>query len=120
MVLIFHSFKDLEDFWDDLHVSSLKYNAPDDFQEVFQTTSRKSSRRLPFQSSRIPGNRLDFHSSRMDFLEVVFNQMVLIFHSFKGFSDLEDFWDDLPVSRLKYNALDDFQEVFQTTSISVV
>uniref|UniRef100_A0A0D3ANW9 Uncharacterized protein n=1 Tax=Brassica oleracea var. oleracea TaxID=109376 RepID=A0A0D3ANW9_BRAOL len=43
--------------------------------------------------------------------------MVLIFHSFK---DLEDFWDDLHVSRLKYNALDDFQEVFQTTSISVV
>ncbi|KAF3537641.1 hypothetical protein F2Q69_00022016 [Brassica cretica] len=35
--------------------------------------------------------------------------MILIFHSFKGFSDLEDFWDDLPVSRLKYNALDDFQ-----------
>ncbi|KAG5388441.1 hypothetical protein IGI04_029982 [Brassica rapa subsp. trilocularis] len=50
----------------------------------------------------------------------VFNQVVLIFHSFKGFSDLEDFWDDLPVSRLKYNALDDFQEVFQTTSTSVV
>nr|VDC76077.1 unnamed protein product [Brassica rapa] len=44
--------------------------------------------------------------------------MVLIFYSFKGFSDLEDFSDDLPVSRLKYNALDDFQEVFQTTSIS--
>uniref|UniRef100_A0A0D2ZRD4 Uncharacterized protein n=1 Tax=Brassica oleracea var. oleracea TaxID=109376 RepID=A0A0D2ZRD4_BRAOL len=37
-----------------------------------------------------------------------------------GFSDLEDFWDDLPVSHLKYNALDDFQEVFQTTSILVV
>ncbi|CAG7894391.1 unnamed protein product, partial [Brassica rapa] len=35
-----------------------------------------------------------------------------------SFSDLEDFWDDLHVSRLKYNALDDFQEVFQTTSIS--
>ncbi|CAG7909461.1 unnamed protein product [Brassica rapa] len=46
----------------------------------------------------------------------VFNQMLLIFYSFK---DLEDFSDDLPVSRLKYNALDDFQEVFQTTSISV-
>ncbi|KAF3541134.1 hypothetical protein F2Q69_00025419 [Brassica cretica] len=44
--------------------------------------------------------------------------MVLIFHSFKGFSDLEDVWDDLPLSRLKYNALDDFQEVFQTTSMS--
>ncbi|KAF2591360.1 hypothetical protein F2Q70_00040224 [Brassica cretica] len=39
---------------------------------------------------------------------------------YKGFSDLEEFWDYLPVSRLKYNALDDFQEVFQTTSISVV
>ncbi|WZZ14015.1 hypothetical protein YC2023_107104 [Brassica napus] len=37
-----------------------------------------------------------------------------------GFSDLEDFWDNLPVSRLKYNALDDFQKVFQNTSISVV
>ncbi|CAG7870087.1 unnamed protein product [Brassica rapa] len=37
-----------------------------------------------------------------------------------GFSDLEDFWDDLSVSRLKYNALDDFQKVFQTTSTSVV
>ncbi|KAF2556953.1 hypothetical protein F2Q68_00012748 [Brassica cretica] len=36
------------------------------------------------------------------------------------FSDLEDFWDDLRVSHLKYNALDDFHEVFQTTSISVV
>ncbi|KAF2539300.1 hypothetical protein F2Q68_00020875 [Brassica cretica] len=80
-------FSDLEDFWDDLPVSRLKYNALDDFQEVFQTTSRKSSRRLP--------------GSRLDFLEV-FNQMVLIFHSFK---DLEDLWDDLPVSRLKYNAL---------------
>ncbi|KAF2586165.1 hypothetical protein F2Q70_00035296 [Brassica cretica] len=34
----------------------------------------------------------------------VFHHMILIFHSFKGFSDLEDFWDD-------YNALDDFQEV---------
>ncbi|KAF3545169.1 hypothetical protein DY000_02005965 [Brassica cretica] len=44
MVLIFHSFKDLEDFCDDLPVS---HNMLDDFQEVFQTTSRKSSRRLP-------------------------------------------------------------------------
>ncbi|KAF3566589.1 hypothetical protein DY000_02013027 [Brassica cretica] len=42
--------------------------------------------------------------------------MVLIFDSFKDFSDLENFWDDLHVSRLKYNALDDFQKVFQTTS----
>ncbi|WZY78078.1 hypothetical protein YC2023_024462 [Brassica napus] len=27
-----------------------------------------------------------------------------------GFSDLEDFWNDLPVSRLKYNALEDFKD----------
>uniref|UniRef100_M4F317 Uncharacterized protein n=1 Tax=Brassica campestris TaxID=3711 RepID=M4F317_BRACM len=33
MVLIFHSFKDLEDFWDDLHVSHPKYNALEDFQD---------------------------------------------------------------------------------------
>ncbi|KAL0644443.1 hypothetical protein Bca4012_042733 [Brassica carinata] len=50
--------------------------------------------------------------TNLSFLHV-FNQMVFIFDSF---NDLEDFWDDLPVSRLKYNALDDFQEVFQTTS----
>uniref|UniRef100_A0A0D3D982 Uncharacterized protein n=1 Tax=Brassica oleracea var. oleracea TaxID=109376 RepID=A0A0D3D982_BRAOL len=106
MVLILHLFKgfsDLEDFWDVLPVSRLKYNALDDFQKVFQTTSRKSSRRLPFQSSGLPGSPLTkspFHNRSEHF----------------GFSDLEDFWDVLPVSRLKYNALDDFQKVFQTTS----
>ncbi|KAF2615197.1 hypothetical protein F2Q70_00010963 [Brassica cretica] len=85
-------FSHLEDFWDNLPVSRLKYNALDDFQEIFQTTSRKSSGSLLTKSP--------FHnrSERFDF------------------SDLEDFWDDLPVSRLKYNALDDFQEVFQATS----
>ncbi|WZZ20583.1 hypothetical protein YC2023_121970 [Brassica napus] len=109
MVLIFHSFKDLEDFWDNLPISRLKYNALDDFQEVFQTTS------IPvvwtsWKSSGLPGSLLTkspkspFHNR---------------FECF-GFLDLEDFWDNLPVSRLKYNALDDFQEVFQTTSISVV
>ncbi|KAF3501066.1 hypothetical protein F2Q69_00040193 [Brassica cretica] len=36
--------------------------------------------------------------------------------NWRSFSDLENFWDDLPVSRLKYNALDDFHEVFPTTS----
>uniref|UniRef100_A0A0D3BU61 Uncharacterized protein n=1 Tax=Brassica oleracea var. oleracea TaxID=109376 RepID=A0A0D3BU61_BRAOL len=29
---------------------------------------------------------------------------------YAGFSDLEEFWDELPVSRLKYNALEDFQD----------
>ncbi|KAF3579799.1 hypothetical protein DY000_02028694 [Brassica cretica] len=73
--VFYKGFSDLEDFWDDLPVSRLKYNALDDFQEVFQATSRKSSRRLPgslpgdfqevFQansrksSRRLPGSRLD-------------------------------------------------------------
>ncbi|KAF2537352.1 hypothetical protein F2Q68_00022606 [Brassica cretica] len=88
-------FSDLENFWDDLPVSRLKYNARDNFQEVFQTTSRKSCGLLGSLLTKSP-----FHNRSERF----------------GFSDLEDFWDDLPVSRLKYNALDDFQEVFQTTS----
>ncbi|KAF3533272.1 hypothetical protein DY000_02037894 [Brassica cretica] len=55
---------------------------------------------------------------------LVFHHMVLIFHSFKGFFQiwktsgttyLLDVWYDLYVSCLKYNALDDFQEVVQTT-----
>ncbi|KAG5393647.1 hypothetical protein IGI04_023610 [Brassica rapa subsp. trilocularis] len=45
-------FSDLEDFWDDLPVSSLKYNA--------LATSRKCSRLLPLQSSVLPESRLDF------------------------------------------------------------
>ncbi|KAF3556563.1 hypothetical protein F2Q69_00016172 [Brassica cretica] len=40
--------------------------------------------------------------------KMVFHRMLLIFHSFKGFSDLKDFW----ARRLP----DDFQEVFQTTA----
>ncbi|KAF3550780.1 hypothetical protein DY000_02005117 [Brassica cretica] len=94
-------FSDLEDVWDDLPVSRLKYNALDDFQEVFQTTSRRSS--------GLPGSRLTESSPML--LSFITDLSVLI-----SFSDLEDFWDDLPVSRLKYNTLDDFQEVFQTTS----
>ncbi|KAF3522922.1 hypothetical protein F2Q69_00048925 [Brassica cretica] len=74
-------FSDLEDVWDDLPVSRLKYNALDDFQEVFQT-------------SGLPGSRLT-ESSLMslpfitDLSVLVFNQKVLIFHSFKGFLDLD-------------------------------
>ncbi|KAG5415108.1 hypothetical protein IGI04_002675, partial [Brassica rapa subsp. trilocularis] len=73
-------FSDLEDFWDYLPVSRLEVvwkssgsRSRLDFQEVVWT-SRKSSGR--------PGSRLDF-TERF------------------GFSDLEDFWDDLPVSRLE-------------------
>ncbi|WZZ34355.1 hypothetical protein YC2023_017756 [Brassica napus] len=98
-------FSDLEDVWDDLPVSRLKYNALDDFQEVFQTTSMKSSKRVVWKTSWKSSDGVFSHVS--------------LFHNISerfGFSDLEDFLDDLLVSRLKYNALDDFQEVFQTTS----
>ncbi|KAF2607219.1 hypothetical protein F2Q68_00044594 [Brassica cretica] len=127
-------FSDLEDFWDDLPVSRLKYNALDDFREVFQATSNKFTHSLSY--SQMAATKMFFitwfsssihlrffrsgfgYAGFSDLEDVwddlpVFNQMVLIFHSFKGFSDLEDFWDDLHVSRLKYNALNDFREVFQ-------
>ncbi|KAF3514020.1 hypothetical protein F2Q69_00006300 [Brassica cretica] len=44
--LIYMFFRSGSDFGR-LIGSILKYNALEDFQEVFQTTSRKSSRRLP-------------------------------------------------------------------------
>ncbi|CAG7910562.1 unnamed protein product, partial [Brassica rapa] len=72
-------FSDLEDFWDDLPVSRL---------EVVWT-SWKSSDKVVWtsrKSSGLPGSRLDF-SER--------------FGRFLCFSDLEDFWDDLLVSRLE-------------------
>ncbi|KAF2584666.1 hypothetical protein F2Q70_00035899 [Brassica cretica] len=78
--LICRFFSDLEDFCDDLPVSHLKYNALDDFQEVFQMSSRKTSSksRLDFLEVFLPG--LPFIT---DLRVLVFNQMVLIFHSFK-------------------------------------
>ncbi|KAG5400000.1 hypothetical protein IGI04_014607 [Brassica rapa subsp. trilocularis] len=110
--------------------------------QIWNTSGTTYIRRLPGKSSGLLGSLLTkspFHNRPerfgkflcLIFLHLVSNQMVLIFHSFKcrsinfiyvfcvfykGFSDLEDFWDDLPVSCLQYNALDDFQEVFQTTS----
>ncbi|KAF3550010.1 hypothetical protein DY000_02003158 [Brassica cretica] len=90
MVLIFHSFKgfsDLKNVWDE-------------------------------SSGRLPGSRLTKSSPMSltfitDLSVLVFNQMVLIFHLYKDFLDLEDFWDDLPVSRSRRlpGLPDDFQEV---------
>ncbi|KAG5395070.1 hypothetical protein IGI04_025033, partial [Brassica rapa subsp. trilocularis] len=88
-------FSDLEDFWDDLPVSRL---------EVVWT-SWKSSDKVVWtfrKSSGLPGSRLDFQ-------EVVWTSMKsygllgsrLDFSERFGFSDLEDFWDDLLVSRLE-------------------
>ncbi|KAF3566830.1 hypothetical protein DY000_02015223 [Brassica cretica] len=57
MVLIFHSFKGFSDLDLDMQVFQIWKTSgledfwarrlPDDFQEVFQTTSKKSSRQLP-------------------------------------------------------------------------
>ncbi|KAG5393345.1 hypothetical protein IGI04_023308 [Brassica rapa subsp. trilocularis] len=86
----------------------LRGSLPDDFQEVVWT-SRKSS--------ELPGSRLDFLEVVWTFWKSSGLHGSLLtkspFHNRSerfGFSDLEDLWDDLPVSRLKYNALDDFQE----------
>ncbi|KAF3498458.1 hypothetical protein DY000_02052029 [Brassica cretica] len=107
MILIFHSFKgfsDLEDFWDDLPISRLKYNALDDFQEVFQTTSRKSSGLLGSLLTKSP-----FHNRSERFGRSINFRFFRSEFDMQIFLDLEDFWGELHVSRLKYNALDDFQ-----------
>ncbi|KAF2592756.1 hypothetical protein F2Q70_00044684 [Brassica cretica] len=69
--------------------------------EDFQKTSRKSSRRLPGSVLTESFPMSPFHNRSECF---GFHHMVLFFQSFKGFSDLEDFW----ARRLP----DDFQEVF--------
>ncbi|KAF3598065.1 hypothetical protein DY000_02023841 [Brassica cretica] len=104
-------FSDLEDFW--------ARRLPDNFEEIFQTTSRKV-----FRWSLLPC--LPFIT---DLSVLVFNQMVLIFYLdmyfvylgmiymfFLSGSDFGRFMGSLLRSLLKYNVLDDFQEVFQTTS----
>ncbi|KAF3534786.1 hypothetical protein DY000_02041048 [Brassica cretica] len=92
MVLIFHSFKGFSDLDLDMQVFQIwKTFGLEDFREVFQTTSRKSS-------------------------DGVFSHMVLIFHLDISGSDFGRPMGSLLRSLLKYNALEDFQEVFQTTS----
>ncbi|KAF3525126.1 hypothetical protein F2Q69_00050547 [Brassica cretica] len=97
--------------------------------EVFQTTSRKSSRRLPGSLLTESSPMSPFHNRSERF---GFNQMVLIFHLdmyfvcftdmgliymfFKSGSDFGKLMGNLFRSLLKYNVLEDFQEVFQTTS----
>ncbi|KAF3542852.1 hypothetical protein DY000_02007098 [Brassica cretica] len=98
-------FSDMEDFW-----------------------ARKNFRRLP---GSIPC-LLPCLPFITNLSVLLFNQMVLIFHLdmyfvcfsdldliymfFRSGSDFERLMGSLLVSLLKYNALEDFQEVFQTTS----
>ncbi|KAF3546616.1 hypothetical protein DY000_02005501 [Brassica cretica] len=97
--------------------------------EDFQTTSRKSSRRLTGSLLTESSPKSPFHNRSERF---AFNQMVLIFHLdmyFVCFTDLgliymflrygSDFGRPMGIlleSILKYNALEDFQELFQMTS----
>ncbi|KAF3495157.1 hypothetical protein DY000_02055553 [Brassica cretica] len=82
---------------------------PDDFQKVFQTTSRKSSRRLPESLLTESSPMSPFHNRSERF---GFSDLGLIYMFFRSGSDF-----GRPMgSLLKYNALEDFQEVFQTTS----
>ncbi|WZZ53989.1 hypothetical protein YC2023_054096 [Brassica napus] len=87
----------MEDFW--------ARRLPDDFQEDFQTTSRKSSRRLPGSLLTESSPMSPFHNRSE---RCVFNQMVLIFHLDISGSYFERPMGNLLGSLLKYNALEDF------------
>ncbi|WZZ65730.1 hypothetical protein YC2023_077100 [Brassica napus] len=87
-----------------------KTSEPDDFQEFFHTTSRKSSTRLPgslpydFQEVLIRW----FTSSTW----ICFTDLGMIYMFFRSRSDFERPMGSLLGSLLKYNALEDFLEVF--------
>ncbi|KAG5379727.1 hypothetical protein IGI04_027569, partial [Brassica rapa subsp. trilocularis] len=114
------SFSDLKDFWDDLPVSRLKYNALEDFQDDLPGSLLTKSSHISL-----------FHNLckfvYLIFLHLVFNQMVLIFHldiyfvcsikSFEHFFISMFFISGADFGRfmgsfLRYNALEDFEEVF--------
>uniref|UniRef100_A0A0D2ZV49 Uncharacterized protein n=1 Tax=Brassica oleracea var. oleracea TaxID=109376 RepID=A0A0D2ZV49_BRAOL len=98
MVLIFHSFKgfsELEDFW--------ARRLPDDFQEVFQTTSRKSSRRLPGSLLTEFSPMSPFHNRSECF---GFSDLGLIYMFFRSGSNFGRLMGSLLGSLLKYNALE--------------
>ncbi|KAF3565654.1 hypothetical protein DY000_02016385 [Brassica cretica] len=88
----------------------LAKSLPDDIQEVFQTTSRKSSRRLPGSLLTKYSPMSPFHNRSECF------DLDLIYMFFRCGSDFGRLMGSLLGSLLKYNALEDFQEVFQSTS----
>ncbi|KAF3589728.1 hypothetical protein F2Q69_00027582 [Brassica cretica] len=97
MVLIFHSFKDLDL---DMQVFQIWKTFG---LEDFQTTSRKSS----------DGVLIRWFSSST---WICFTDLGLIYMFFRSGSDFRRPMESLLGSLLKYNALEDLQEVFQTTS----
>ncbi|KAF2561035.1 hypothetical protein F2Q70_00015180 [Brassica cretica] len=98
MVLIFHLFKgfsDLKDF--------SARRLPDDFQEVFQTTSRKSS----------DGVLIKWFSSST---WICFTDLGLIYMFFRSGSDFGRLIGSLLEILLKYNALENFQTTSKKSS----
>ncbi|CAG7894352.1 unnamed protein product [Brassica rapa] len=98
MVLIFYSFK----------------GRSINFRYVFLC---KTSRRLPGSLMTESSLRSHFHnrSERFDKF-LCFSDLSLIYMFFGSGSDFERLMGSLLGSLLKYNALEDFLEVFQTTS----
>ncbi|KAF2614898.1 hypothetical protein F2Q70_00009618 [Brassica cretica] len=109
-VFIFHSFKGFSDLDLDMQVFQIWKTSR---LEDFQTTSKKSSRGLPGSLLTESSPMSPFHNRSERF---GFNQVVLIFHLDKSGSDFGRPMGRLLGSLLKYNALEDFLEVFQTTS----
>ncbi|KAF2563896.1 hypothetical protein F2Q70_00017868 [Brassica cretica] len=107
MVLIFHSFKDFSDLDLDMQIFQIRKTSG---LEDFQTTSRKTSRRLP---GRLPD---DFQMTSRKSERFGFIDLGLIYMFFRSESDFGRPMGNLLGSLLKYNALEDFQQIFQTTS----
>ncbi|KAF2606192.1 hypothetical protein F2Q68_00043423 [Brassica cretica] len=81
--------------------------------EVFQATSRKSSRRIPGSLLTESSPMSPFHNRSERF---GFSDLGLIYMFFRSGSDFGRPMGSLLGSLLKYNALEEFQEVFETAS----
>ncbi|KAF3541318.1 hypothetical protein F2Q69_00023802 [Brassica cretica] len=96
--------------------------------EDFKTTSRKSSRRLPGSLLTESSPMSPFHnrSEHFDGSHLPLGNVLCVFfrsgfdiHVFRSGSDFGRPMGSLFGSLLKYNTLEEFQEVFQTASRSV-
>ncbi|KAF3580903.1 hypothetical protein DY000_02030364 [Brassica cretica] len=103
-----NGFSDLEEFWDELPVSRLKYNALEDFQDDLPgSLLTESSHMSPFHNRSERFGKFLY----LIFLHLIFNQMILIFHLDMFFRSGTDF-GRLPGSLLAHYILEDFPEDF--------
>ncbi|KAF3506311.1 hypothetical protein F2Q69_00004552 [Brassica cretica] len=112
MVLIFHSFKDADFSNLDLDMQVFQIWKTYGLED-FQTTCRKSSRRLTGSLLTESSPKSPFHNRSERF---GFTDLGLIYMFLRYGSDFGRSMGILLESILKYNALEDFQELFQTTS----